>query len=62
METSYTWSDTPSGGTRMTLRNRGTPAGLARVAGPLVGRAVARANRKDLERLKSVLEAARAAP
>ena len=46
----------------MTLRNHGTPAGLARVAGPLVGRAVARANRKDLERLRSVLEAARAAP
>jgi hypothetical protein len=56
METTYTWSDTPSGGTRMALRNRGAPAGLARLAAPLVARAVARANRKDLDRLRSVLE------
>lgn len=56
METTYTWGDTPSGGTRMTLRNRGEPSGLARVASPLVAMAVRRANRKDLRRLKSLLE------
>ena len=56
METTYAWSDTPSGGTRMTLRNRGAPEGVARLAAPLVARAVARANRKDLDRLRSVLE------
>ena len=39
METTYTWSDTPSGGTRMTLRNRGEPGGLGPAGGPLVGRA-----------------------
>lgn len=33
METSYEWEDTPSGGTRMTLRNRGEPSGFSSVAG-----------------------------
>jgi uncharacterized membrane protein len=55
METAYTWKDT-SGGTRMTLRNRGEPAGLARVAAPIMARAMRRANLKDLARLKSILE------
>ncbi len=57
METTYTWQDTPSGGTRMTLRNRGEPSGFPRLASPLMSRAMRRANRKDLERLKSLLEA-----
>ena len=57
METTYTWKDAPSGGTRMTLRNRGEPSGLARRASPLVAAAMRRANRKDLRRLKSLLEA-----
>jgi uncharacterized protein YndB with AHSA1/START domain len=56
METTYTWEDTPSGGTRMTLRNRGEPSGFGRVAGPLMAAAVRRANRKDLASLKRVLE------
>ena len=57
METTYTWQETPSGGTRMTLRNRGEPSGLARLASPLVAAAMRRANRKDLRRLKALLEA-----
>jgi uncharacterized membrane protein len=56
METTYTWSDTPSGGTHMTLRNRGMPSGFSRVASPLMAAAMRRANRKDLRRLKAVLE------
>src|SRR4051794_9145652 len=32
METTYTWQDAPGGATRMELRNRGEPAGFARVA------------------------------
>jgi hypothetical protein len=57
METSYEWEDTLSGGTRMTLRNRGEPSGFSRVAGPLMARAMHRANTKDLKRLKAILEA-----
>jgi uncharacterized protein YndB with AHSA1/START domain len=56
METTFTWEDTPTGGTRMTLRNRGEPSGFATVAGPMMARAIRRANRKDLARLKSTLE------
>ena len=55
METSYTWSDTASGGTRMTLRNRGRPSGFSKVAAPMMTTAMRRANRKDLERLKQIL-------
>ncbi len=56
METTYTWEDAPSGGTRMKLRNRGEPSGFSRVAAPLLARAMRRANRKDLHRLKAILE------
>jgi uncharacterized membrane protein len=57
METTYAWEDAPSGGTRMTLRNAGEPAGFAKVAAPAMARAMRRANGKDLERLKQLLEA-----
>jgi len=56
METTYTWSDTTSGGTRMTLRNYGRPSGFSKVAAPMMTTAMRRANRKDLERLKQILE------
>src|SRR5215218_11496550 len=38
METTYTWSDAPGGATAMTLRNRGEPAGFAKVAAPMMAR------------------------
>jgi uncharacterized protein YndB with AHSA1/START domain len=56
METTYTWADDGRGGTRMTLRNRGRPSGFSRVAAPVLVSAMRRANRKDLERLKRILE------
>ena len=56
METTYEFSDAPGGGTRMTLRNRGEPEGFSKLAAPLMVRAMKRANRKDLEQLKAVLE------
>ena len=57
METTYEWSDTPSGGTRMRLRNRGEPSGFSRAVSPLMSAAMRRANRKDLRKLKRLLEA-----
>ena len=56
METTYTFADTAEGGTRMTLRNRGEPAGFAKVAAPVMARAMRRANTEDLRRLKDRLE------
>ena len=56
METTYTWEDTPSGATHMTLRNRGEPSGFARVGAGAMAGAMRRANRKDLARLKAILE------
>ena len=57
METTYTWADAPDG-TRMTLRNRGEPAGFSRLVAPFMATAMRRANRKDLARLKRLLERA----
>jgi uncharacterized membrane protein len=57
METTYAWEDAGDGATRMTLRNRGEPAGFAKVAAPAMARAMRRANQADLRRLKQVLEA-----
>ena len=56
METTYAWADTEAGGTSMTLRNRGEPSGFSRVVAPMMAVMMRRANRKDLERLKQLLE------
>jgi hypothetical protein len=56
METTYEWADAGTGATRMTLRNRGEPAGFSKVAGWLMAPAMRRANRKDLAQLKLLLE------
>jgi hypothetical protein len=55
METTYTWADAGKS-TRMTLRNRGKPAGFSKLVAPLLAGAMRRANRKDLARLKGLLE------
>jgi uncharacterized protein YndB with AHSA1/START domain len=56
METTYTWRPVNATSTRMTLRNRGEPAGFAKVAGPVMAAVMRRANEKDLARLKEILE------
>ncbi|SEK79279.1 Polyketide cyclase / dehydrase and lipid transport [Blastococcus sp. DSM 46786] len=56
METTYTWEELAPGSTRMTLRNRGRPAGFSALASPFVAAAVRRANRADLARLRDLLE------
>lgn len=57
MQTTYTWEAAGEGSTRMTLRNQGEPVGFSKVVAPLMASAMRRANRKDLERLKTLLEA-----
>jgi hypothetical protein len=56
METTYTWEPLGQRSTRMSLRNRGQPSGFAKVLTPFMEAAMRRANRKDLARLKALLE------
>ncbi len=56
METTYAWTATDDSHTRMTLRNRGEPTGFSKVMAPFMAAMMRRANRKDLQRLKSILE------
>jgi hypothetical protein len=57
METTYTWSDQDGTATLMTLRNRGGASGaLARLLTPIEAAAVRRATRKDLARLRQILD------
>ena len=58
METTYTWEPAGQHGTRMTLRNRGTPQGFSRLVAPFMAAAMRKANQKDLARLKALLEGA----
>jgi uncharacterized membrane protein len=56
METTYTWTPVGKGSTRMTLGNRGEPAGFSRAMAPLMAPAIRRATRKDLAAIKAILE------
>lgn len=62
METTYTWEAVAANHTRMTLRNRGMPKGFSRIFAPFMAAAMRRANRKDLARLKALLEREPAGP
>lgn len=55
METTYTWMSAGTDATRMTLRNRGEPAGFCAVVAPVMASAIRRANRADPAQLKSLL-------
>jgi uncharacterized membrane protein len=56
METTYTWQAIDDRSTRMTLRNRGEPAGFPGLAAPLMAIAMRHANRKDLRKLRAILQ------
>lgn len=55
IETTYVWSSNGPN-TRMVLRNRGEPRGFSKLVAPFMAAAMRRANRKDLARLKALLE------
>ena len=59
METTYIWDDTPSGGTHMTLRNRGEPSGFANLAAPLMAAQMRKSTTRDLQLLKTIMEKGR---
>lgn len=59
METTYTWRAEGPTSTRMALRNRGEPSGFSKLMSPLMASAIRRANRKDLEQLKRLLESSK---
>lgn len=56
MQTTYTWRPTTEDGTLMTLRNCGEPSGFSRLLAVFMASAMRKANRKDLRRLKELLE------
>jgi uncharacterized membrane protein len=58
METTYEWESEGPSVTRMRLRNRGEPSGFATLVAPFLAFAMGRANRKDLRKLKRMLEGA----
>ncbi|WP_317246706.1 SRPBCC family protein [Pontibacter sp. E15-1] len=58
METTYTWESLDAHTTRMTLRNRGVPSGFSKIFAPLMGFMMKQANKKDLKKLKQILEQA----
>jgi uncharacterized membrane protein len=54
METTYTWQ-AQDDATLMTLRNRGNPQGFSRLVAPFLASMMRRENRKDLQRLATVI-------
>lgn len=56
-EWTYTFEETPTGGTRYTQVVEGEPGGFFRLAGPLLKAALSRQFRADLGTLKDMLEA-----
>jgi len=57
MATTYTWVAVGDSSSRMTLRNEGEPSGFSSLVSPFLSVAMRAANRKDLKKLKDLLEA-----
>jgi uncharacterized membrane protein len=56
METTYTWTSVNGDQTRMTLQNKGVPSGFSKIFVPFMSLMMKRANKKDLIKIKEILE------
>ncbi len=56
METTYTWDVIDDNLTRMYLRNKGNPKGFSKLFAPFMSTMMTRANKKDLKKIKEILE------
>lgn len=56
METTYTWTAIDNQTTKMTLNNKGKPAGFSKLLTPFMSFMMRKANTKDLVNIKRIIE------